>query len=35
MDGVMMKKIIEVYNNYHDLGIKNRTITKGAELERV
>ena len=30
-----MQNIIEIYNNYHDLGIKNRKITEGEEIELV
>lgn len=30
-----MKDIIEIYNNYHEIGIKNRTITEGKEIELV
>lgn len=30
-----MQDILEVYNNYKDLGIKNRTITQGKEIELV
>lgn len=30
-----MRKIIEIYDNYHELGIKNRTITEGEEIELV
>lgn len=31
----MMQDIIEIYDNYHNLGIKNRTITEGKEIELV
>lgn len=30
-----MKDIIEVYNNYINIGVKNRTITEGEEIELV
>ncbi|MEY8430639.1 hypothetical protein AALC75_08945 [Lachnospiraceae bacterium 48-42] len=30
-----MKDIIEIYNNYREVGIKNRTITEGQEMELV
>lgn len=30
-----MQDIIEIYDNYHNLGIKNRTITEGKEIELV
>lgn len=33
--GVIMQNIIEIYNNYHNLGIRNRTITDGDEIELV
>lgn len=33
--GVSMHGIIEVYDNYTDLGIKNRKITEGEEIELV
>ena len=33
--GVTMQKIIEIYDNYHDLGINNRTITEGDEIKLV
>lgn len=33
--GDVMDDIIEVYDNYHDLGIKNRIITEGDEIELV
>lgn len=31
----MMQDILEIYGNYHNLGIKNRTITEGKEIELV
>lgn len=30
-----MHDILEVYNNYRELGIKNRQITEGKEIELV
>lgn len=33
--GVIVQNIIEIYDNYHDLGIRNRTITDGDEIELV
>lgn len=33
--GVCMQNIIEIYDNYHNLGIKNRTITVGDEIKLV
>lgn len=33
--GEKMQDIIEVYDNYHKLGIKNRIITEGREIELV
>lgn len=30
-----MRDIIEIYDNYHSIGIKNRTITEGEEIELV
>lgn len=35
MGGAMMQNIIEIYDNYHDLGIRNRTITEGQEIKLV
>ena len=33
--GGIVQNIIEIYDNYHDLGIRNRTITDGDEIELV
>lgn len=33
--GAIMKNIIEIYDNYQNLGIRNRTITDGDEIELV